>query len=334
MKTININKAFTLIELLVVIAIIGILSGLIIVGMNNATNSANDAKRKANIETIRKALMMYQANNGGNYPVQATQCDINNSPSGCTNLAALIAPYLPNLPTDPISGINYKYISTAGTDFTLFSTLSTNNYYAYSSSIGFISGYSTSCSAILSAGKSTGNGYYIINPSGSPFQVYCDMTTDGGGWTRVAKFTTTTYNILAATYTNGFGSVVDNDYSHPCASFNSFGTNITMRINMGQIKDYFKPTNSYTLCQMITESPGTHYQWASTYNGTFQTPSYYTMHLGGSASNWPLSIDGRKYISFWGLGGSLSGCCYTTSNIYGGTVSVSDWRQIFDMYVK
>ena len=68
--------AFTLIELLVVIAIIGILSGLIIVGMSNATNSANDAKRKANIETIRKALMMYQANNGGVYPIQTTQRNI------------------------------------------------------------------------------------------------------------------------------------------------------------------------------------------------------------------------------------------------------------------
>ena len=39
-------KGFTLIELLVVIAIIGILSGLIIISMNNSINLANDAKRK------------------------------------------------------------------------------------------------------------------------------------------------------------------------------------------------------------------------------------------------------------------------------------------------
>ncbi|MFA5431916.1 MAG: prepilin-type N-terminal cleavage/methylation domain-containing protein [Candidatus Paceibacterota bacterium] len=55
--------AFTLIELLVVIAIIGILSGLIVISMNASINSANDAKRKANIDAIRKALVIYSTVN-------------------------------------------------------------------------------------------------------------------------------------------------------------------------------------------------------------------------------------------------------------------------------
>lgn len=75
--------------------------------------------------------------------------------------------------------------------------------------------YAVSCNAYLNPSPSskyrykgaTGDGVYTIQPVGqpTPFNVLCDMTTDGGGWTNVAvKFG----NITNAMYAAGYGSDV------------------------------------------------------------------------------------------------------------------------------
>jgi hypothetical protein len=52
----------------------------------------------------------------------------------------------------------------------------------------------SSCLDILQAGQSIGDGVYQINPDGSgtsagAFNVQCDMTTEGGGWTLISTIT-------------------------------------------------------------------------------------------------------------------------------------------------
>lgn len=54
------NKAFTLIEILVVIAIIGILATIVIFNVSNAQAKSRDAKRIEDLNTVGKALGLYQ----------------------------------------------------------------------------------------------------------------------------------------------------------------------------------------------------------------------------------------------------------------------------------
>jgi hypothetical protein len=62
----------------------------------------------------------------------------------------------------------------------------------------------TSCLDILNDGASTGDGVYAIDPDGpfgsAPASVYCDMATDGGGWTLVGSTRDQTLNDQASTY--------------------------------------------------------------------------------------------------------------------------------------
>lgn len=84
------------------------------------------------------------------------------------------------------------------------------------------------CVEILAQTPVAASGIYLIDPDGpageSPFEVYCDMTTDGGGWAKVQQFAGSPMPPSA----NSIGSIVD----HPTSTFaklsddqvNAFGT--------------------------------------------------------------------------------------------------------------
>lgn len=128
------RSAFTLIELLVVIAIIGILTGFVFVSLSSATSSAKDAKAKADLATISKAIMSYNALNNVNYPSTETNCTLGGGTTPCTTLESNLQPFLKNFSSNPNGGY-YTYNYSAG-NFTLSGTLSNSNTYLYSSTSG------------------------------------------------------------------------------------------------------------------------------------------------------------------------------------------------------
>lgn len=59
----------------------------------------------------------------------------------------------------------------------------------------------TSCKDLLAKAPATKDGAYWINPDNTaPYQVWCDMTTDGGGWTLAMRFKNDNKLGFASTY--------------------------------------------------------------------------------------------------------------------------------------
>lgn len=126
-----------------------------------------------------------------------------------------------------------------------------------------------SCKAIMLTSSNSTSGLYFVNPSGkdpvkNAFQVYCDMTGDGGGWLRLASVLDTlkTQNLGAAQYRDGLNEGPPNkEYILKCSKFNgmdmAMGTskklkNVMVRVKMGAVVDFFKPIEGESLCGMLT----------------------------------------------------------------------------------
>jgi len=200
--------------------------------------------------------------------------------------------------------------------------------------------YYSSCNEILKSGYSTGDGIYTIDPDGSgsidPFKVYCDMTTDDGGWMLYASINDPSIAITPSHYQNGysnpdFSNIDKGNWIYDADFFT--GRISVMRVNMGNVKDYFKPKPGYTFKQMLVSHEN--HLWSSNPTKNFAAPNYYNAHFGGSQHLWPkneISGDNRNYLSFWG-GNSSSlkgGCCQRST-------SGSDkpaWGQTFKIWIR
>lgn len=106
-----------MIELLVVIVIIGILTTISLFALAGSRETSRDARRKADLESIRIALELYKSDNGV-YPGE-TYCDSSIgscNPCPCsasdwngTIVGALEPTYILDLPLDPINDSTHYY---------------------------------------------------------------------------------------------------------------------------------------------------------------------------------------------------------------------------------
>lgn len=104
------SKGFTLIELLVVISIIGVLAAVSIFGLSGARESARDARRKSDLETIKSGLELYRADCNA-YPGSLSTTLVG---SGTPTACAVTNTYISAVPTDPIpASKTYRYAVTA-----------------------------------------------------------------------------------------------------------------------------------------------------------------------------------------------------------------------------
>ena len=107
------NRGFTFIELLVSVTIMAVMLAAAIVSYSNTNLRSRDAKRKADLETIRSALEICRSNTS-TYPT---------SPLGNTVTCSDGTVTLRTVPTDPKTLDIYPYSRPTTTTYSLSCTL-------------------------------------------------------------------------------------------------------------------------------------------------------------------------------------------------------------------
>lgn len=136
------KKGFTLVELLVVIAIIGVLAAAVLVSLAGTRPKARDARRRADLQNVSKAIQLYADDNTGTEEGVPFPASGNNTVGDMTSAnanygtagAVLVSKYLQSLPIDP-SSINggapptpiygYGYVAVDANGTTLSAAAST-----------------------------------------------------------------------------------------------------------------------------------------------------------------------------------------------------------------
>jgi len=119
-------KSFTLIEITIVITIIGLIIGFVTSNFFSSLKKGRDARRKADLEQIQRALEMYYEDKKA-YPTQAPGLGFPFGGKFCETptCSSNEKIYMQNVPNDPVGSYSYQYQSD-GTYYRLFSCIENN----------------------------------------------------------------------------------------------------------------------------------------------------------------------------------------------------------------
>uniref|UniRef100_A0A914WUE3 Uncharacterized protein n=1 Tax=Plectus sambesii TaxID=2011161 RepID=A0A914WUE3_9BILA len=173
----------------------------------------------------------------------------------------------------------------------------------------------------FSNGNSTSGIYQISPPGSSPFNVYCDMFTDGGGWTVIQRRIDGTllfFNQTWSAYKNGFNNGLANNQwlgNDRIHILSTKDVSVSLRIDIQGHIDYFQTYENVTVSdvwnnfQIGDENANYTLQVGALVSGNlsqYQSANDF-QHFNG---NMPFSTQDRGTTSGMSMAGSDGGWWY------------------------